>query len=454
MGSSDLKPGPFDVKIIGAGIAGLAAGLALVGKGHRVTIYESKPELSEFGAGLQLQPNGTRIVYQWGLQDAFLKLANEPDVGKVLRYATGAVIGELPHNPQTTWEYGYPHWQVYRPDFQMILATAAQAAGVKIKLNHKVTGMDVENGEITFHDGSKVQGDLIVGADGILSRTRECIPANVGAKAVAFKEYCFRTVVPKAKMNSDPETAELMRGQDSMIWCGPGVTVLGYTVSGGELYNTLTACPRPSEAPLGHWNEPGDVEEARDLVKDFCPAVKKIWSYVDSCAKWTLGEVPRIDRYASQSGKFVLIGDAAHALVPHLGQGGGMALEDCAALAEFVSWAQESGNLAQAMSAFQEFRQPRIETLRQIAYGNQAFMSLEDGPEQQERDKLWGMMTRQWKEEVRQLGEEGIKAKPRPEAIPGKDMRSPESRQYLSGYDVFEEAVKFIEARKQRQVAM
>ena len=228
---------------------------------------------------------------------------------------------------------------------------------------------------------------------------------------------------------------------------GPGSAVLGYTIAGGEKYNTLVTCPRPSDAPLAGWNEPDDPREARELVKNFSSAVRKIWDHVDDCAKWTLGELPPLPRYVSESGKFVLIGDAAHAVVPHLGQGGAQALDDAAAIAEFVSSAHTAVELARTMRSFQDFRQPRIENIRRMALGNASMVTLQDGPEQEGRDKAWAGMTAKWKQELAELGEAGFKKKPRANAEPGENMKSPESRQYLYAYDAAYEAQKFLEAR-------
>ncbi|KAK5173242.1 uncharacterized protein LTR77_001923 [Saxophila tyrrhenica] len=434
----------FTIIIIGGGIAGLAAAIALARKGHKVTVFEANTSLSELGAGIQIQPNATRVLHHWGLQDEFRKWSNEPAVMKVLQYADSTVIGEIAHNPMQIWEYGYPHWQCYRPDLQRLLYDAAVAAGADVRFGQKVADVDVDQGIVVLADGKREEADLVVAADGILSKFRHLLPGNSDAKAVTCNEYCFRTVVPKERMDSNPETAELMKGEDSMVWVGPGVAVLGYTVSGGRYYNTLISCPTPCEVPVGRWGEPGDVGEARELVKDFCPAVRKIWSYVNETVLWTLGEVPRIASYTSTTGRFVLVGDGAHAIVPHAGQGGGSALEDAAALGEFVSAARDVRDLASKMQMFQDFRQPRMEYMRTMARGNQTFMSLDDGDEQMKRDKMWGKMTAKWKAELAELGEEGFRARPRPRAIPGKDIRSPESRQYMIGTKLMSKTLSFL----------
>jgi len=438
MGSTDGSSLPLDIKIIGAGVGGLACGLALARKGHRVTIFEANRQLSEYGAGLQLWPNATRIISAWGLKDEFLEVVNAPNVMTVRRYSDDGVIGEIPHNPMAEWEYGYPHWQIYRPDLQALLAKAAEEAGVRIQFETSVTTIDAGKGELTLNDGTTEMADLVIGADGIKSPSRSSISQ---VKARALQEYCFRAIIPKSKMDDDPETADLMKGQLSMCWVGPGVCMLCYTIAGGDLYNIVAAVPRPSDAPLAKWNEPGDPEEFRGLFRDFCPVVRKVLSYVHSCAKWTLGEVPELESYVSTSGKFVLVGDAAHAMTPHAGQGAAMALEDAAALAEFASGVGHVDELSARMQAYSDFRRPRIENIRRMASGNQKFLTMEDGPEQQQRDALWGAMTAKWKGELQTLGEEGVKAKAKPTADPNAgDIRTPEGRAYMVGYDVVAEA--------------
>ena len=331
MGSSGQLS--LDIKVIGAGIAGLSCALALKLKGHSVTVYERNPELYEYGAGLQTSANATRILYHWGLQEDFRRIVNQPGVRSLRRYSNDEVLGEIPQNPMSEWEYGVPHWQIYRPDLQNILAKAALHAGVEIRFGHAVKSIEAKTGSMELDDGTVLNADLIVAADGIKSRARSAISP---VQAQSYNESCYRAIVPKAKMLLDPQTAALMSGELSLAWAGPGAAVLGYAVAGGELYNTLVSVPRKTNVEIGKWNQTGDLNEVMAHLKHFSPLVRKIWSLVDSCAKWELGDVPKIESYVSSSGKFVLVGDAAHAIVPHAGQGAAMALEDAAALAEFL----------------------------------------------------------------------------------------------------------------------
>lgn len=212
---------------------------------------------------------------------------------------------------------------MYRPDFQKLLADEVERkrkAGedVKIVFNQRVQHVDHETGTITFQDGRVEKADLVIAADGLRGKVREMIPGNEGIKAKAFKEHCFRTVVPKERMNEHPETAELMQaGSLNLVWCGPGIAMLGYPVNAGNLYNIVLSVPRPADEDLvGKWSQPGDPEEGADLLKPFNARCRKLWSLVTECNKWTLGDLPPLKTFASESGRLCVIGDAAHAILP------------------------------------------------------------------------------------------------------------------------------------------
>lgn len=136
---------------------------------------------------------------------------------------------------------------------------------------------------------------------------------NAGIEPVPFKQYTYRAMVPRERMLSNPITAPLMTSRHSEAWVGPGQLVLAYPVASDTLYNVAVPVPRPSDAPLASWNEPGDVEAMRALFQGFAPVVTTLFSLVDSCAKWTIGDLPPLKTWVSESGRLVLVGDAAHA---------------------------------------------------------------------------------------------------------------------------------------------
>ncbi|EME86933.1 uncharacterized protein MYCFIDRAFT_172621 [Pseudocercospora fijiensis CIRAD86] len=353
------------ISIIGAGISGLATALSISksktspsSPTHKITIYESQPQLSELGARIQLSSNATRVLHNLGLGE---KIPKKSPVNP----KSWLLIGEIAQNPLSEWEYGFPAWT-----------------------------------------GSRRVWRWCWGGG-------ECISENEGFKARPFKE----------KMEIDVETKELMELDSlNMVWCGPGLCMLGYPVAADR----LTRMRLGSEVSLE----------------------MKLWDLVEECNKWTSGDLPALPTFVSASGKLVLVSDCAHAILPHSGQGGAQALEDAAALAVFVGSVKDKSELQPKMRQWSDLRQARINGVRRFAMGNQKFLTMADGPDQQKRDQMWAAMTAGWKKELERNGEEGIRAKakatkPDPQS---EDMRSPETRMYLYGYDAAEEARKIIAA--------
>jgi salicylate hydroxylase len=261
-------------------------------------------------------------------------------------------------------------------------------------------------------------------------------------------------------MLSNPITAPLMSAPESKAWLGPYTAVLGYTVASDSRYNFLISVPRPNpDVPLASWNEPGDLAVMRGLVDGWCEEVQALASLVQEgeCAVWALGEVLAVPSYVSESGRVVLIGDAAHAILPHAGQGGGMAIEDAASLAEFLGCMTSRDDLGRTMSAWSEFRQTRVEHLREIARSNADALTFPDGPSQVARDAKWAAITQEQQAQAAELGVEGLKEKVIREKVApdptAKTLVEPGGAMWVNGYDVCEESRKFCREhlRNQRQ---
>ncbi|KAJ5212805.1 uncharacterized protein N7498_004451 [Penicillium cinerascens] len=392
--SSELPDSPLKITIIGAGIAGLSAALALSNANptHEITILESNPSLSEFGAGIQLSANSARLLDKWGMTQSLRAVAFEAAHMSARRWQDNTELASIPHNPVSTWLYGWPHWQIYRPDLQRVLYDGvAKLPNVRVLFGKAVTHVDHVTGTVRTAD-TVLEADLAVGADGIWSKTRRFLPATQDVRPTPYREHTYRSVIPRSRMLSNPITAPLMSAPESKAWLGPYNAVLGYTVASDSLYNFIISVPRPNpDVPLASWNEPGDLAMMRGLVDGWCEEVQALASLVQEgeCAVWTLGEVLAVPSYVSESGRVVLIGDAAHAILPHAGQGGGMAIEDAASLVEFLGCMGSRDDLGRTMSAWSEFRQTRVEHLREIARSNADALTFPDGPSQVARDAKW-----------------------------------------------------------------
>ncbi|KAF9889282.1 hypothetical protein FE257_007390 [Aspergillus nanangensis] len=450
----------LNITVIGAGIAGLSSAIALAdtNPNHQITVLESNASLSEFGAGLQLFPNSTRILNKWGLTPSLQKVACQSSHMSIRRWEDNTELAVNMNNPTTTWLYGWPQLQIYRPDLQQALfERLKQQPNVTILFGQSVTSVDPETGTVRTTDGAVFSADLTVAADGIWSRARRCLPTSKDVTPAPYREHHYRAVIPRARMLSNPVTAPFMASPETKSWVGPGVFVLAYTVASNELYNLVIGVPRPSEgAPLGKWNHPADLDTMRGLVSGWCEEVRELASLVQEgeCVSWTLGEVGPIPSYVSGPGRLALVGDAAHALLPHAAQGAGMAMEDAASLAEFVGNLRSTEELATVMSAWSRFRQARVEHLRSISRGNAVDMTLPDGEDQIARDRKWNAIREKQRAQLAELGLEKIREKmlqERPTADPAcKSTFEPGGRMWVNGFDLLQaEVFKRQQAAKQ-----
>ncbi|KAG2733501.1 hypothetical protein G9P44_003026 [Scheffersomyces stipitis] len=375
----------FNIIICGGGIGGIAASIGLRKKGHNVTILEGSSSLSEVGAGIQMPPNSVHVLKEYGIFDKFLPYITRPKNICLRRYDNGKVLSMTPLDPEMTKSYGNPYVLIHRADYQRILHESALELGVEYKLNSRIASVDQEAVTVTMVDGNIHQADIIVGADGIRSKVRDsAVVTEEKVLPLKCSNCAYRATIPREVMLSDPEIAHLMTDVNSNCWIGYRRHIMAYPIRNGELYN-MVLC-HPGEASVGVWNEPGDVEEMRHHYRNFDPIVVRLLSKVQSVLKWVLADLPMLPRYVSESGKVVLIGDAAHAMLPYLAQGAAQAIEDGATLADEINMCKSSSDIPVALKNYQKRRKRRVEAVQAGAHKNGHVWHLPDGEEQEERD--------------------------------------------------------------------
>jgi salicylate hydroxylase len=291
---------------------------------------------------------------------------------------------------------------------------------------------------LTLANGTVLTGDLIIGADGIRSRTRASILRERDLQAVASPNYAYRATVPAAIMNGDPEIAHLMTDINSNCWIGPERHIMAYPIRNGEMYNIVMSHPEEGAAD-GAWNQPGDLNEMRAHYANWDPLIRKVLSHVTGCMKWKLAKMPALPTWVSDNGKVVIIGDAAHGMVPYLAQGAAVAIEDGAALAECVSRAESVDDLPALLKAFEAIRKPRSELISDAAMENGKIWHYADGPEQQERDRKMQLTPEQQEaeDEARSAHVEN------PNKWSDKNFQP-----WLFGYDTIKETNDFLDGLK------
>ena len=317
-----------NVAIVGGGIGGLAAALALARRGIAVDVYEQAPELRELGAGVQISANGTRVLHALGLKEALDKVQVLP-AGKAIRlWNTGQSWKLFDLGMESVERYGSPYITIHRGDLHGVIAQAlSQARPGAIHLNRKCVGLSQTSGyvELRFESGEPVRAKIVIGADGVHSVVRESL---FGA---AKPEFCgiiaWRGVVPMERV---PASISRTIGTN---WVGPGGHVVHYPLRAGKLLNFVGMGERTDWTVEG-WNVRGTTEEVLNDFRGWHADVHALIRNIDVPYKWALALRPTMDAWSK--GRCTLLGDACHPMVPFLAQGAVMALEDGLVLARAI----------------------------------------------------------------------------------------------------------------------
>jgi salicylate hydroxylase len=336
------------IAIVGGGIGGLAAALALIRLGVEVEVYEQAPELHELGAGVQVSPNGTRVLLALGLKDALEKVQVLPS-GKAIRlWNTGQTWKLFDLGLESVERYGSPYITIHRGDLHTTIANAViEAKPHAIHLNRKCIGLTqtADDVELHFASGPPVKASLVIGADGVHSVVRENL---FGATK---PEFCgitaWRGVVPVERV---PEGIFADVGTN---WVGPGGHVVHYPLRGGTLLNVVGLRER-SDWTVEGWNVRGTTAEVLKDFEGWSPLLHALFRSIDVPYKWALALRPTMDAWSK--GRCTLLGDACHSMVPFLGQGAVMALEDGLVLARAI---EKYGINETALARYEAVRRER-----------------------------------------------------------------------------------------------
>ncbi|MEQ8292022.1 MAG: FAD-dependent monooxygenase [Roseovarius sp.] len=336
------------IVVVGGGIGGLAAARALALRGAEVTVFEQAEAIREVGAGLQVSPNGFRVIDALGLAEALRAVSVQGRAVRLKDYRGGEVL-RLDLGGLESAEYHFVH----RADLIDVLAAGAREAGVKIRLlQHAERVSPGERPSVALARGVDVEADLVVGADGLHSVVRRALNGTVAP--FFTRQVAWRAVVPNTEG----------RGPEVHVHMGPHRHVVSYPLRDGAALN-LVAVQERAEWQEESWSQRDDPEALRAAFADFGPEVREMLGRVESVHLWGLFRHP-VARAWHGDGT-VLLGDAAHPTLPFMAQGASMALEDAWVLAEALAG---PGALADRLADYQARREGRVRKVVEAAGSN------------------------------------------------------------------------------------
>jgi salicylate hydroxylase len=328
MMSDPSEPSPHIV-IAGAGIGGLTAALALLKAGIDCDLYEQASELREIGAGFQLAPNGTRVLFALGLVSQIRRDGVETGDKVARLWNTGQTWSMFDPNVATPTErFGSPMYLMHRGDLHAILADAVrQEKPDAIHLNARCIGLDQDDRvvRLKLEDGREVVGDILIGADGLHSRIRQTLFGPATPKFTGIMAWRGMAAVERLPPH--------LRKPLSTQWLGPNGHVTCYPVRRGELLNVVGEIER-DDWQSESWIERGSREECLNDFSGWHSDLMAILNAIDTFYKWGLFLREPLPQWSVN--RVTLLGDACHAMLPFLGQGANMAIEDGMVLARCV----------------------------------------------------------------------------------------------------------------------
>ncbi|KAL9105763.1 MAG: hypothetical protein Q9227_009111 [Pyrenula ochraceoflavens] len=435
----------LSILIVGAGLGGLAAAISCAISGHSIIVLESAKELAEVGAGLAITPNGSRLLRQWSLLQHVWDNAAEPTRLCVHRYS-GEILTDdarFKHNIQERYGEENPFIDLHRVDLQRAMYDRAVELGVQFRMGERLDSISASPHPPTAKTeaGTTFTADLIIGADGLWSRTRTLLSSG-GSSAMPSPtgDLAYRIVLHAQDLSSPSFPSDLLyhiRHPSCHFWIGPSTHAVAYSLRAGSSFNIVLLCPDDLPPNTAH-RQPASIDEMRHLFSDWDPLLQRFLQHVDSAEKWRLMHLhDTLPRWVNEQSNLVLLGDACHPMLPYLAQGANSALEDGAVLGALLSprYLQNKTQVPEALARYELLRKERGERVKAETEGQRRDLHLHDGPEQKKRDEV-----------LRRGERDGDREGKGREEFPSR-WTCPVRQRWLFGYDAYREVEESMRER-------
>lgn len=353
------------VLIAGGGIGGITALLALRQRGIEAQLFEQAAAFGQVGAGLQVSSNAARILLKLGLGEALKRVATYPDGRDYRGWDTGERLYYTPLGQKAEAHFGSPYYAAHRAELLDVLLSGLGKDGFRHGARIERVDQDQSGVSLTFADGSTAQGDILIGADGIHSTVRaqlfgKELPRYTGNVA-------WRGLVPAERV------AHLDLGSVVGVWMGPNRSIVQYYVSAGKTFNWI-GISRSSQPAQESWLAEGRTEDALVEYDGWHSTIREIIAATPKILRQALYDREPLPDW--QVGRVVLMGDAAHPMMPFYAQGGAQSIEDAYVLAGCI--AEAEGRPLDALARFVKMRQPRTAWMQGLARREEQLYQMSD----------------------------------------------------------------------------
>jgi 2-polyprenyl-6-methoxyphenol hydroxylase-like FAD-dependent oxidoreductase len=373
------------IAIVGGGIGGLAAALALLRRGIDVTVYEQAPELTEIGAGIQISANGTRVLHALGLKEDLEKVQVIPAGKEIRLWNTGQTWKLFDLGAESVTRYGHPYITIHRADVHQVLVDGVRRAKTDaIATGHKCVGVaqHSNHAELTFENGRTARAPLVIGADGVHSVVRQSL---FGPDQPEFTGIVtWRGVVP---MDALPPQISRTVGTN---WVGPGAHVIHYPLRRGELLNFVGLVER-DDWTVESWTMRGMQHDLRRDFRGWHDNVQAMIALIETPYIYALKGRPTMPVWSA--GRATLLGDACHPMLPMLAQGAVMAIEDAEVLARCLEACLDH------REAFRRYGAARQERTARAVRGSAENARRFHNQALSRADEAEAYVTREWRED-------------------------------------------------------